>query len=63
MELHNVKVRLQEHLSDGLVTIVGSGLSCAEGLPGMGELADHLLAEVGAGLEGPMQRRGPGRRL
>ncbi|KEH07469.1 hypothetical protein GY14_27110 [Delftia tsuruhatensis] len=52
MELHNVKVRLQEHLSDGLVTIVGSGLSCAEGLPGMGELADHLLAEVGAGLEG-----------
>lgn len=52
MELHNVKVRLQEHLSDGLVTIVGSGLSCAEGLPGMGELASYLLAEVGAGLVG-----------
>ncbi|MFN3731633.1 SIR2 family protein [Comamonas testosteroni] len=47
MELHNVKVRLQEHLSDGLVTIVGSGLSCAEGLPGMGELASYLLTEVG----------------
>ena len=52
MELHNIKVRLQEHLSDGLVTIVGSGLSCAEGLPGMGELANYLLAEVGSGLEG-----------
>lgn len=24
------------------MTVVGSGLSCAEGLPGMGELADHL---------------------
>lgn len=52
MDLHNVKVRLQEHLSDGLVTIVGSGLSCAEGLPSMGELAAYLLAEVGVGLAG-----------
>lgn len=50
MDLHNLKVRLQEHLSDGLVTIVGSGLSCAEGLPGMGELANFLLAEIGVGL-------------
>lgn len=52
MDLHNVKVRLQEHLSDGLVMIVGSGLSCAEGLPGMGELATYLQAEVGGGLAG-----------
>jgi hypothetical protein len=52
MDLHNVKVRLQEHLSDGLVTIVGSGLSCAEGLPGMGELATYLRSEVGGGLTG-----------
>jgi hypothetical protein len=52
MDLHTIKVRLQEHLSDGLVTIVGSGLSCAEGLPGMGELANYLLAEVGVGLAG-----------
>lgn len=52
MDLHSVKVRLQEHLSDGLVTIIGSGLSCAEGLPGMGELATYLLAEVGVGLIG-----------
>ncbi len=52
MELHNVKARLQEHLSDGLVTIVGSGISCAEGLPGMAELAAHLQATVPAGLVG-----------
>ena len=50
MELHEVKTRLQQHLSDGLVMVVGSGLSCAEGLPGMGELADHLHATVGLGL-------------
>ena len=52
MDLHEVKKRLQQHLSDGLVTVVGSGLSCAEGLPGMGELADHLRATVGSGLGG-----------
>ena len=52
MDIHEVKTRLQQHLSDGLVTVVGSGLSCAEGLPGMGELADHLLATVGPGLGG-----------
>jgi len=34
--------QLQSHLTDGLVIVVGSGLSCAEGLPGMGELGDHL---------------------
>ena len=52
MDLHNIKVRLQEHLSDGLVTIVGSGLSCAEGLPGMDEMADYLQAQVGDELIG-----------
>lgn len=52
MDLDGVKVRLQDHLSDGLVTIVGSGLSCAEGLPGMGELAAYLSATVGPGLTG-----------
>ena len=50
MELHEVKTRLQQHLSDGLVIVVGSGLSCAEGLPGMGELAHHLCASIGSGL-------------
>lgn len=46
MDLHSIKKRLQSHMSDGLVTIVGSGLSCAEGLPGMDELARYLCAEL-----------------
>tara|TARA_R110002111_G_scaffold120260_3_gene183334 strand:+ start:642 stop:1676 length:1035 start_codon:yes stop_codon:yes gene_type:complete len=46
MDLHDVKKHLQNHLSDGLVVVIGSGLSCAEGMPGMGALADHLLTEV-----------------
>ncbi|TCP80070.1 SIR2-like protein [Rhizobium sp. PP-CC-2G-626] len=50
MELHDLKLMLQQHLTDGLVTVVGSGLSCAEGLPGMGELASHLDASVTVGL-------------
>jgi uncharacterized protein (DUF3820 family) len=50
MTLDEIKRHLQGHLSDGLVAVVGSGLSCAEGLPGMGELADHLCASIGAGL-------------
>ena len=41
---------LQSHLGDGLVTVVGSGLSCAEGLPGMAELADHLQATISGSL-------------
>lgn len=50
MKIHDLKLLLQQHLTDGLVTIVGSGLSCAEGLPGMGELATHLDATVTTGL-------------
>lgn len=43
MTLDTIKKHLQEHLSDGLVRrFVGSGLSCAEGLPDMEELAQHL---------------------
>ncbi len=50
MTLDEIKQHLQDHLSDGLVTVIGSGLSCAEGLPGMGELAEHLCATIGPGL-------------
>jgi len=47
VDLHDLKLVLQRHFSDGLVTIVGSGLSCAEGLPGMAELATHLQSTLG----------------
>jgi hypothetical protein len=46
MSLDEIKRRLQDLFTDGLVTIVGSGLSCAEGLPSMSALAGHLKSEV-----------------
>lgn len=52
MELSDFKLLLQKHFTDGLVTIVGSGLSCAEGLPGMGALADHLITSVPGSVTG-----------
>ena len=33
---------VQEHFTDGLALVVGSGLSAAEGIPGMPALATHL---------------------
>lgn len=42
MNIDDLKRKLQSLFGDGLVVIVGSGLSCAEGLPGMGALADRL---------------------
>lgn len=50
MELSELKKRLQSHLSDGLVLVIGSGLSCAEGVPGMGALGRHLVANIPASL-------------
>lgn len=52
MDLAKIKVRMQDHFTDGLVTVVGSGLSAAEGIPGMAGLADHLLEQVPDRLEG-----------
>jgi NAD-dependent SIR2 family protein deacetylase len=42
LELSKVKRLLQDHLQEGLLIVVGSGLSAAEGIPGMGALAEHL---------------------
>lgn len=41
-----LKKQLQALFTDNLVTIIGSGLSCAEGLPGMGALANELCAKI-----------------
>ena len=46
MELHELKKELQNHFTDGLVIIVGCGLSSAEGIPGMWDLAQHLKVEI-----------------
>ena len=42
MDISALKTTIQQHMTDGLVTIVGSGLSCTEGLPSMSVLATHL---------------------
>lgn len=42
MTLEDLTKFVQEHFTDGLVLVVGSGLSSAEGIPGMLELAEHL---------------------
>lgn len=41
-DLHQLKKWFQSIFTDNLVIIVGSGLSCAEGLPGMEALANKL---------------------
>ena len=41
-----VKRQLQDHLQEGLLIVVGTGLSIAEGIPGMGLLAEHLKREI-----------------
>lgn len=50
MELSALKKQLQEHLGDGLVLIVGSELSCVEGVPGMDALGHHLVTHIPASL-------------
>jgi len=50
VELNTLKKRLQGHLGDGLVLVIGSGLSCAEGVPGMGPLGRHLVTHIPSSL-------------
>ena len=46
MQLDELKETLQEFFQENTVTIVGSGLSSAEDIPGMGGLSKFLIAEV-----------------
>ncbi|MBX9723367.1 MAG: SIR2 family protein [Candidatus Obscuribacterales bacterium] len=43
MNLEDFKKFVQGHFTDGLVIIIGSGLSAAEGISGMPSLAAHLM--------------------
>lgn len=42
MSIDTIVKFVQQHFTDGLVVVVGSGLSAAEGIPGMDALANHL---------------------
>jgi hypothetical protein len=50
LDLSEVKRRLQDHLCEGLLIVIGSGLSIAEDIPGMWDLAQHLLQNIPARL-------------
>jgi hypothetical protein len=50
-DISAVKRMLQDHLQEGLLLVVGSGLSIAEGIPGMSGLAEHLKANMGNHLD------------
>lgn len=47
MNIDDIVKSIQHHFTDGLVLVVGSGLSAAEGMPTMSKLADYLKAESG----------------
>lgn len=51
LQLSEIKKKLQEHLQEGLLVVVGAGLSIAEGLPSMKDLAQHLKIEIPEKLE------------
>lgn len=46
MELDALKHIIQDFFQEDTVTIIGSGLSLAEGIPGMQELANELQAQI-----------------
>ena len=46
MELDEVKRIIQDFFQENTVTIIGSGLSLAEGIPGMAALATELLSQI-----------------
>ena len=47
MEYETLSEFVQKHFTDGLVLVIGSGLSAAEGIQGMPELAEHLKSRAG----------------
>jgi hypothetical protein len=46
IDMDNLKKKIQSFFDKGTVTIVGSGLSCAEGISGMKALSEKLIKDV-----------------
>lgn len=44
--METIQEHIQSFFDEGTVIIIGSGLSCAEGLPGMGSLAEELKDKI-----------------
>lgn len=44
--MENIQEHIQSFFDEGTVIIIGSGLSCAEGLPGMSSLAEELKNKI-----------------
>lgn len=46
IDLESIKIHIQDFFAENTLTIVGSGLSVAEGLPSMSDLAQQLIEEM-----------------
>ena len=46
IDLESIKIHIQDFFDENTLTIVGSGLSVAEGLPSMSDLAQKLIEEM-----------------
>ena len=53
MDLNTLKETIQNYFQENTVTVVGSGLSLAEGIPGMRELAAYLMKEMPNSINDP----------
>lgn len=46
MDKETIYTEIQKMFGRGIVTLIGSGASCARGLPSMGQLATHLISNI-----------------
>ena len=46
MELDSIKQIIQDFFQENTLTVVGSGLSAAEGIPGMSALSNELQSKI-----------------
>ncbi len=56
MDLSALKIAIQDFFQEDTVTIIGSGLSAAEGIPGMNRLAQDLIDKIPAYITQPADK-------
>lgn len=57
MDVNELKRKLQDHLTDGLVVIVGSGVSAQLGIATMPQMADHILRNPPVGMKKEIEKQ------